>query len=1016
MRILNRLLLPLVVALIAFASATTAIAQSSQTWMPAFDPDQHVYIDQKLSEHDSKPVSLPNLPAAIEEAQKVHNLKVYVVATEQGSESSASPTLAAKKLDELILRWSNDANFPKDDYLVIMWVRFKDDPVRGSVAANGGNRLRAYGMSASHFSSDSGPVIPVLKQHMRERPELALTTIIANVNNEVTNAIAAQQSAKDREEALKELPGILLKWGSILAALGLGIFLTLRFSRWNSRAKLLRNRFENNLHKVGEQLTKLKADHGQFLHDQSNWQTRFKGATLEKLTAGFQAYSELLSVNAAASARLAESDKARRRYWFPRIQGSLDAITLLSEKPIVVSSKAIELEMATLFGGVTVDKTVDPDDVFANGSKLFADANSALSEIKRCIAVNDSAIATVGDTILWVDGQHGRFEEERLTLAPYQSTLDQLVAERNQFKSDAFADPVTYILEVPGLTGLAAELKATIEEAFKIADDIEAAGQLIAETVKHVDQLRKTGVDYKFFGAEPRVLDKSYRLNEDGGNPDPVIHEAAGLLMRAFNLLFAGALDPAVDKLEDARVRREDAIKVIDRVFAAKAKVEADAHLVAETKAELDKEVKSARKTLAVLQRDFLPVNFPNAAADCADVDVTIAVALDLYAKVRDRYDRQLYLSATGLLKESLEEIASARFKCAAVEELLVTLTSNREDSRKFVPAARIHADRLGKLLKERHFTTSAATDADLAEAFKETVALEAIVVQPVANWADAHKRSTDLTAKLVEIETACDEQLKLYEETYELVGTLPADVESAYLAINENTLQSAREAHRAVAGELEALSCAVDKPKSDWKALHERAVKAHELCQTCRNQAAADDHNQKQAALHLAYCKVRSRRFARRKHKYLTEANRLYAEAQKAFAKRDWAGASKAAVAAYREFLKFDRHQKRRTATLVVKEAPGGGSASSRPTASGSAAASDDGYSTGIAIAIGMSMGSGNPQPTSSGSSSSSSSTTSTSSGSSYTPSYSSDTGGSSISVSSGGGDFGGGSGGGGY
>lgn len=1016
MRILNKLLLPLVVALIAFASATTAMAQSSQTWMPAFNPDQHVYIDQKLSEHGSKPVSLPNLPAAIEEAQKVHKLKVYVIATEQGSESSASPTLAAKKLDELILRWSNDANFPKDDYLVIMWVRFKDDPARGSVAANGGNRLRAYGMSASHFSSDSGPVIPVLKQHMRERPELALTTIISNVNAEVTNAISAEQRAKERDEVLKELPGILLKWGSILAALGLGIFLTLRSSRWSSRAQLLRNRFENNLHDVGEQLARLKTDHGQFLHDQSNWATRFKGATLEKLTAGFQAYSELLSVHAAASARLAESDRARRKYWFPRIQGSLDAIELLSEKPIVVSSTAIELEMATLFGGLTVDKTVDPDDVFANGSALYATVNSALTEIKRCIDITDAAIATVGDTILWVDGQHARFEQERLTLAAYQATLDQLVAERNQFKSDASADPVTLILEVPGITGLAAELKATIEEAFKIADDIEAAGKLIAETVKRVDELRKTGVDYKFFGSEPRVLEKSYRLQEEGGNPDPVIHEAAGLLMRAFNLLFAGALDPAVDKLEDARVRREDAIKVIDRVFAAKAKVESEAHLVGDTKRELDKELKSARKALAVLQRDFLPVNFPNAATDCADVDVTITVALDLFAKVKDAYDRQFYLHAAELLQESLAEISSARSRCAAVEELLVSLTSNREDSRKLVPQARSHANRLGKLLTERHFTTSAATDAGLAEALDETVALEAIVVQPAADWVDAHKRSTDLVAKLVEIETACDEQLRLYEETYELVGTLPADVESAFLAINENTLQAARDAHKDATGELEALSCAIEKPKSDWKALNERAVKAHELCQTCRDCAASDDRNHKQSALHLAYCKVRSRRFARRKHKYLTDANRLYAEAQKAFAKRDWAGASKAAVAAYKEFLKFDRHQKRRTATLVVKDAPGGGSTSSRPTASGSTAASDDGYSTGIAIAIGMSMGSGNPQPTSSGSSSSSSSTTTTSSSSSYTPSYSSDTGGSSISVSSGGGDFGGGSGGGGY
>ena len=192
MKILNRILLPLVVALIALASATSAMAQGSQTWMPEFQPDKHVYIDSRLEEHRTNPVSLPNLPAEIERAQKVHGLKVYVVATEQGSEAFASTALAAQKLDELILKWRNDPNFPTDDYLVVMWVRFSADPTRGSVAANGGNRLRGYGMSADHFGASDGPVIPVLKQHMRERPELALTLIINNVNDEVTSAISAE--------------------------------------------------------------------------------------------------------------------------------------------------------------------------------------------------------------------------------------------------------------------------------------------------------------------------------------------------------------------------------------------------------------------------------------------------------------------------------------------------------------------------------------------------------------------------------------------------------------------------------------------------------------------------------------------------------------------------------------------------------------------------------------------------------------------------------------------------------
>jgi hypothetical protein len=1010
MKILNRILLPLVVAFIAMVTATSAMAQGSTTWMPGFNPDRHVYIDPKLEDHGTKPVSLPNLPAEIERAQKVHNLKVYVVATEQGSESQASSSLAAQKLDELVLKWRNDPNFPVDDYLVIMWVRFKDDPARGSVAANGGNRLRGYGLSASHFSSDSGPVIPVLKQHMRERPELALTSIIGNVNDEVTRAIAAEQSAKEREEALKELPDFLLKWGSLLAGLALVIFVCLRFSRARSRALRLRNRFENDLDNVNQLVEKLKTSHGKFLSSQRDWQNRFKGTSLDKLKAGFTAFSELLSVSKAASNRLADSDRARRAYWFPRVQGSLDAIKLLSETEIVVSSKEIDLEMATLFGGLTINKTVDPDDVFANGNSLYQTAEDALNEIERSIKVNDEAVATVRGTIAWVAEQNKRFEEEGLTLAPYQKALDHVVEEVGRFEKAAFNEPLAYILEVPGLTGLASTLKESIEEAFALADKIEAAGKELNELVKHAEHVRSLPVEYKFFGSEPKLLNKKYRLAEEGGDPDPVIQAAAGKLMKAFDLLHFGAIDQAEDMLKAARLLRDDAEKLFETVFAAKAKVETDGALYQETQSALEAEIKGAFEALSSLKSGFLRINFPDADPDCDDANSAFDESFKGFAGVKEAYDAQMYLKAADRMATLLEEIAEGRRLCQGVVALLASLTSKREESRKFVPEAREHLDRLGPVLKERSFTTASATDADYAAAVDETAALEAIVPQPVADWVDAHTRATALKAKLVEIETACDDQLRLYNETYELVGTLPADVESAFFAINANTLQPAIDAHKTAVGELEALCREVDKPKSDWKTLHERAVKAHEACAVCRTLADRNDRQHQLSALHLAYCKVRSRRFSRRKHKYLTEANRLYAEAQTAFAKRDWEGASRAAVAAYKEFLKFDRHQKRRTATLVVKGAPGA-SSSAPSTAAGSTAASDDGFSTGIAIAIGMSMGSGNPQPTSSGSSSSSSSSSSNS-----TPSYTSTTSTTSISIDTGGGSFGGGSGGGGY
>lgn len=1012
MKILNRILLPLLVALMFITSATAAIAQGSgKIWVPEFNPEQHVYIDSGLEEHRSMPVSLPRLPAEIERAQREHNLKIYVVATEQGSDSSPSSSLAAEELDKLILKWSSHPDFPKDDYLVIMWVRFKDEPTRGSVAANGGNRLRGYGMSAGRFSSSSGPVIPVLKQHMRERPELALITIIDNVNAEVTSAIQAQQNAAARQEAMKALPGLFLKWGLIVGGVLLVLFVLIRFARARSRMNRLRSRFENQLDGANELLAALKKDHARFLNAQKDWQTRFKGTSLERLTAGLTAYSELLSVSAAASKRLAEVRRASGKYWFPRVQGCLDAIELLIERDITVSSKEIDLEMTTLFGGVTVDKIVDPKHVFSNGSALSSTTDAALKEIAEKLALNDSTAATVSGILNWCREQKARFEQEKLSITPYEGSITDLDEDLTRFQTESYHDPVGMLLEAPALSEQADALKARIERAFALADEIEVASQTLAATVKRVDTIRATKVEYRFPDKDATTLTRNYRLSEDRGDPDPIVHEAAGLLMKAFDQLELGLLDAARETLDSAKDSRDSAEKLIDAVFTAKEAVETNGTLVASTKAELSAEITDAGEALAALKRDFLEINFPDAQSQY-DGAVSSRDEVDSqYAEVRGAYDRQFYLLASQLLAVVLADIEAARQDCAAIQDSLEHLTACREESRTSVPVSRKHAARLGPKLVERSFTTSAADDTRYGAAVVEVGALEAIVKLAVADWVDARDRAGTLKQALIDIETACDTSLSLYEEAFASIDSLPADVESAFISINKRTLHPARDAHSSAAAELEALSREVDVPKSDWLALRDRANKAHDLCQTCRDKAATNDRQAESAAKHLAYCKVRARRFSHRKHKYLTEANRLYALARTAYAKRDWEDACKLSIAAFKEFVKYDRQYKRRLATLVVKGGPGAGS-SAPATASGSTTASDDGFSAGVAIAIGMSMGSGNPAPAKSGSSSSSSSSSSSYS----TPSYSSSSGGSPISISTGGASFGGGSGGGGY
>ncbi len=1007
-------MLPLVVALMCLTSATSAMAQGSKTWMPEFNPEKHVYIDSRLENHSSRPLSLPSLPAEIEHAQRVHNLKIFVVATEQGSDASPGPTLAADKLDQLILKWRSNPNFPVDDYLIVMWVRYKDDPVRGSVAANGGNRLRAYGMSAQHFAASDGPLIPVLKQHMRERPEVALSTIITNVNSEVSAAIAAQKSALERDEALKELPGILLFWGSIIAGLLLTVWIGLRFYTARSSMKSRLNRFENELNDITEGLADLKGKHGKFLKAQTDWETRFKGDSLKKLRSGLTAYSELLAIAAGASKRLAEVRRAAGKYWFPRIQGSLDASRLLVEDDIVVSSREIELEMATLFGGLTIDKKVAPGDIKSSARALNATADSLLTEIEDKLALVETTSATVGSVVTWCRDQGASLEQEKLSLAPYEDDIAELEQELATFKRDAQHNPVALVLEAPTLSGLSTKLKTRVQRALTLAAELERDSKTLATHIRAIEQLRATEVEYLFPGASRKGSTRTYQLTEPGGDPDDTLHEVGGLLMQAFDKLAVGDQDGAHAAMEASWAKRAEATALVKTFFAAKEAVERDLHLVATTRDALTEELSAANTAIERLKSDFVAINFPDAGAQydgSREIYDGAAAALN---EVKAAYDKQHYLQSARLLAELLADIELARQDCTEVLDQLELLTHYREEARTLVSESRTLLGPLAPKLKEHGFTTSKEVDQRLAAASTEVAQLELIVPQAIADWVDAHTRATALKQELSDIDWACDQELALYEEAFALVGSLPADVESAFLTINAVTLQPARDAHNSAVSELEGLACDIDVPKSDWQRLKARAESAHALCQTCRNQAAANDAQRHGAAINLAYCKVRSRRFARRKHKHLTEANRLYALASAAFARRDWENAFKLANAAFKEFLKFDRQIKRRNATLVVKGAPGGGS-SAPPSASGSQTSSDDGYSAGIAVAIGMSMGSGNPTP-STGSSASSSTTTTPSYTPSSTPSYSSDSGGSSFSGDSGGGSFSGGSGGGEY
>lgn len=1017
---MKRILLPLLMMLFAVMSISAASAQSTQTWLPDFDPDRHVAVDSRLLNHRTHPVQFTSLESDIGRASEIHNLKIFVVATELGSESAVENGIATRKLDELMAKWQSQPGFPTQDYLVILWVRYKDNPEKGSVAANAGSRLRGYGMTADHFAAADGPIIPVLKQHMRERPELALKTIVDNVNNEITAAEDAQKRAAEREKFMKdELPGILLWCAIIGIPLIVLLILAVRFFGARGRASAKMTRFAQQLERVSALVEDIERRYLTFLKANSDWESRLKGASLARLKEGLEHYNHLLSVEAAGKKRLADARKALASSWFPSTAGFAKCHELLTDTEVVVRSSEIELEVATLFGGLSTNETCDPDDLFDNGSELASHAEAAMAEIKDAVEGNDATRGQVQATIEGARANEPRLLAENLSLDPYLAAIGALTEKHEAFTRLSAGDPLAGIESRSAVEADARALDALIARAFELRSQWLSINGEIADCRGNVANLRATIVAQRFplegRRPDPKVETVTYKLEEKDGNPDPKLAEADAKLEDAHTLLAAGKQEESATALADARKAVSEAADTIARVFVAKTEVEENGLLVAPARAELSTAREAARLALAALESDFLPITFEGRAEKLARATSTLSNVDTAYGAVGKAYRAQNYLHARQLLAELLSTISEATEAGNEVVARLAILNEHKTSVKATVPECRATVERLAKLLAARAFTTSATTDEALAWADEEQKALAVIAGTSKPDWADAKRRSDELVASLAAIESDSNEQLACYERVVKLVSSLSSDVDNAAASITERTRAGARATLEEASAEAKALPEAVQIAKADWNALQLRASGAHEMCDSVRKQAAADQRNFDNARVKLAYCKTRAQRFGRRKEKLIAQANATYAEAREAFGHGDWQAAARKAREAFDLYARFERRQRRRVAALVTPAAQNApGFATSAPPVATRTASSDDSFAIGVAIAIGMNhdSASGSTTNASSGSSSSSSSSSSPS----YTPSYSSDSGGSSFSSDSGGGGFSGGSGGGDY
>lgn len=162
------------------------VAVAAPTWMPEYVPGKTVYVDPAMSNHAIAPYTFSSELSDKLSGESEEGLQYYVVAAQQGDNPTSSDIpLGVAAVDKLLPTWTNQPEFPKENYVVIFWVRKSDDLNKGSVGVNAGKIPRQAGVTSSLLSSQNGLVIPALKANMPADPESAILDIITNIEDRV---------------------------------------------------------------------------------------------------------------------------------------------------------------------------------------------------------------------------------------------------------------------------------------------------------------------------------------------------------------------------------------------------------------------------------------------------------------------------------------------------------------------------------------------------------------------------------------------------------------------------------------------------------------------------------------------------------------------------------------------------------------------------------------------------------------------------------------------------------------
>ncbi len=828
--------------------------------IPNFSPNQHVYVSSDLSNSKTAPEPLNGLEDQIVKEGAKHHLQVYVVACQADFDSNTTKP-AIPLVNDVVSAWQGNANFDRNNFLVIAWVRQASDPTHGSVAANGGSTLQGYGLTSDRFSSPDGPVLRDIRQFMPNNPQGEFVNIVKLANQDIDDSIQAKidekarqvQDEKDRiahEKFMAALPGRLLEGGSIIAFIAAAVFSTLRYRRKKRSANELIALWQEKFDHANKSWLDLKEAYFDFLKDQgTDWKSKFKGKTLVAYTTAVAQFGDLTVRLKVAQSRLEQAQKASKCI-FPLTKGFDTAVALLSTSEVTVTGDSLPMEMRDLFGSEVSTNKYMPEDLLQEMSELFTGCNAALSGIVKSFDGARQNKDEIEAEVTAIEGLKQSLTANELTFDPYQKRYDQINADRQAFLAILAADPMEAFEDSQSVKTDADALSAALNRAIEIKLTLPAVQSEIDKATKHAADVRATTIDYKFPELTPTMaLSARFTLTEEGGNPDPVIATATQQLASSKAALLAGKLDDAVKSRDDATATAQSAAELVDTVLKAKAHVEETVPKVRAALTKLQSEIPAGTQDISALKGDFLEKNFPGQVANLDFANKVSDVTESELAKVRAAYYDQRYLASSANVDSAGSDVQKGRDGIVEIHQRLDELTRLREHSRTTVASAQQLADALQNKLGINEFTTAAAIDQAYASLVPNLAAQKADVDKDVTDWPAAASAADKLLSDLQSVDASIDQQKADYARAQATVAKAVSAISSAADAVdNRDTRDQARKQLAQSKQSLASVQASIAKPKSDWAVIARQAQSTTDSANSAKQQAE-QDHSAANAA-----------------------------------------------------------------------------------------------------------------------------------------------------------------------